>query len=53
MAGYATGALYEPKEEEEEENADGKSQAAGDEPYGGKSRLGKRKRCEGPLRKGG
>ena len=30
MSGYATGTMNEPKEEEEEENADGKLQADGD-----------------------
>ena len=46
MAGYATGKANKPKEEEEEENVN-------DEPYWGKSHLGKIKRGEVTLGKGG
>ena len=53
MVGYNYGTSNNPEEEEEEENSEGKLQAAGNEPYRGKSWLGKRKRGKGKLGKGG
>ena len=41
MVGYSTGTAKDYKEEEEEEKFGRESQAAGDKPYRGKSRLGK------------
>ena len=53
MAGYANRTANNPKEEEEEENPEGNCKQPATNPIGGKSQLGKRKRGEGTLGKGG
>ena len=53
MSGCAVVTANEPKEEEEEENAEGNRKQPERNPVGGESRLGKRKRGKGTLGKGG